>query len=347
MRLITDNDGIDILRGSLCQTKSPFIAVDTEFVRQHTFYPELSLVQIAFENECYVIDTLTPHWNAKQLRDILFQDYLTLVFHSCRQDLEIFFHLYKALPQCLFDTQIAAIFMGLGETMSYDRLVKHYLNLTIDKSQQHTDWLRRPLCFKQIQYAARDVIYLADIYPRMIADLKKTGRFDWALAEMKSLSNPSLLSVMTSTRLSRMGVSRNHYGLASALLAFRDRHASILNMNRARFLSDKTLSTMTAFRDIHKLRDFALRTTHLEQWGLIESLLETFENHKNSEDTSSPMSLKQQKELAELRRKRDERAAVLNLPPHFLASTSDLRTSILSGTGRLLTTWRKEALEVF
>jgi ribonuclease D len=216
MHILTHD--IDAINEHLNRTKSPYIAMDTEFVRQKTFYPELALIQMAFEGECYIIDALAQTWNPRIVRDIIFQDFLTLVFHSCRQDMEIFFHLYKDLPKHVFDTQIAALFIGLSNSLSYEALVKHYLQLDIDKSQQHTDWLKRPLDYAQVEYAAKDVIYLADIYPQMVQDLKKHNRLEWALDEMRSLSRPSLFSVITPARLTRMGIPRKHYGLAKALI---------------------------------------------------------------------------------------------------------------------------------
>ncbi|MBX9977618.1 MAG: hypothetical protein K2X98_05185 [Alphaproteobacteria bacterium] len=346
MHILTHD--IEAIHDHLNRTKSPYIAMDTEFVRQKTFYPELALIQMAFEGECYLIDALAHTWNPHFVKDIIFQDFLTLVFHSCRQDMEIFFHLYKDLPKYVFDTQIAAIFLGLSSALSYEALVKHYLQLDIDKSQQHTDWLKRPLDYEQVEYAAKDVIYLADIYPKMLQDLKNCDRFEWALDEMRSLSRPSLFSVITPARLTRMGIARKHYGLAKGLFIFRDNHASALNINRSRFLSDKTLATMVTFRDEDKLRDFVLRTTSLESMGLLEAFMDTFHQYKDVDELSPVpvLTAKQQKNLTELKKHRDERGVALDLPANFLASSDDLREYIVSHTGRLATTWRKQVLSL-
>ncbi len=323
----------------------------TEFIRQKTFYPELCLIQIAFDNTCAIVDTLSPTWHPKTLKPFIFEDFLTLVFHSCRQDLEVLFHLYKELPSYIFDTQIAAVFLGLsthlGSSLSYHDLVKHYLGLSIDKSQQHTDWMRRPLAFEQVKYAAEDVVYLADIYPMILSDLDHHGRLKWALDEMRSLSSPDSITSSTPSRLSRMGIYKKNYAWAKALFAFQHKHASRLNMNRSRFLSDKAITAMSLCQSKEKLIDFAKRATSLEAYNLLEELCDVFDHTKDQKDDdplAMPLTTSQQKTLSELRKHSEKCAKELNLPPSFLANAEDLRLYVLQKKGRLLTTWRKEAL---
>ncbi|MDH4275642.1 MAG: ribonuclease D, partial [Gammaproteobacteria bacterium] len=154
----------------VCQqlASSPFLAVDTEFVREYNYYPQLCLIQVASADFVVCIDPmggldLTP------LRDILYAPQTVKVMHAAHQDLEAFYHLWSALPQPLFDTQVAAAFLGLGEQIGYAGLVKHFLHLDIDKSQTRTDWRKRPFTQKQLQYAADDVRHLARIYPEVCA----------------------------------------------------------------------------------------------------------------------------------------------------------------------------------
>jgi ribonuclease D len=183
-----DND--DALH-NLCEalSHSQWLAVDTEFHREKTYYPELCLIQVANESiiaciDPYAIQDLTP------IFDLFYEEYMTLVFHAARQDLELFFMQREVLPPHIFDTQLAASVLGYGDQIGYGNLVKQCLNVELDKSQSRTDWRQRPLSEAQIHYAADDVRYLRELYPLLLTQLEEKSRLDWLTEDFDVLSAP-------------------------------------------------------------------------------------------------------------------------------------------------------------
>ncbi len=175
----------------LCQqlSQSEFVTVDTEFVREQTYYPQLALIQIADQQtiaciDPLAIDDLTP------LKQLFRNPAVTKVFHAAGQDMEIFYLIFGELPQPLFDTQIAATVLGQGEQIGYANLVKEILGVDLDKSHSRTNWLQRPLDPKQISYAEDDVRYLSQLYPLQLTALEAQGRSDWLRDDFASLGNP-------------------------------------------------------------------------------------------------------------------------------------------------------------
>jgi len=172
----------------VCQQarQNEFVAVDTEFMRQNTYYADLCLVQIGFGDEAYCIDVLEIE-DLTPLADLLADESVIKVFHSCRQDFEVLYQRLGVLPKPLFDTQIAAAFCGYDAQAGYARLVMDELEVELDKSQTRTDWSRRPLSEKQICYAAEDVIYLVKLYSIMLERLEDQGKHGWYLDENETL----------------------------------------------------------------------------------------------------------------------------------------------------------------
>lgn len=177
----------------LCEEiqQEPWIALDTEFLREKTYYPKFCLLQIAAPGwvacvDPLSIDDLTP------LFDAIYNPGIVKVLHSCRQDLEIFYQITGRIPEPIFDTQIAAPLLGLQENPGYAMLVSTFLNVNLSKAHTRTDWTQRPLSQDQIQYAADDVIYLCKIYTMMCEQLEKLGRLDWLESDFASLNNPEL-----------------------------------------------------------------------------------------------------------------------------------------------------------
>ncbi|GIR77599.1 MAG: hypothetical protein CM15mP80_02240 [Alphaproteobacteria bacterium] len=152
-----------------------FVAIDTEFMRENTYYPKLCLVQLSAAGTTLCVDPLVPNIDMSALYNLMQNPSIIKVFHAGRQDLEIFVHLTGQVPFPIYDTQIAAMVCGFGDQVGYDRLVQHYTGRTIDKSSRFTNWMERPLTDRQVKYAADDVIYLVEIYPRMLAHLKETN----------------------------------------------------------------------------------------------------------------------------------------------------------------------------
>jgi ribonuclease D len=169
--------------------RSEFVAVDTEFVREQTYYPQVALIQIANDKIIACIDPLTVD-DLAPLKALFANPSVTKVFHAADQDMEIFFLLFGELPQPLFDTQVAATVLGQGEQVGYAKLVKEMLDIELDKSHSRTDWLKRPLDPKQISYAEDDVRYLAQLYPLQLESLAQQNRTDWLADDFAALTNP-------------------------------------------------------------------------------------------------------------------------------------------------------------
>jgi ribonuclease D len=178
---------------ALCERLSTaeFVTVDTEFHRETTFWPLLCLIQIAGPDEAHGIDALADGLDLASLYELFQNPSVVKVFHAARQDLEIFFHLAGIIPTPLFDSQVAAMVCGFGESAGYETLVSKLTPARVDKSQRFTDWSRRPLTDKQLTYALADVTHLRDIYVRLNADLEKSGRTPWVADEMEILLNPA------------------------------------------------------------------------------------------------------------------------------------------------------------
>ena len=221
-----------------------FVAVDTEFMRETTYYPKLCLVQLSAVGKTFCIDPLAPDLDLSPLHGLMQNPSIMKVFHAGRQDLEIFVHLTGQVPFPIYDTQIAAMVCGLGDQVGYDRLVQHYTGQTIDKSSRFTNWMERPLTNRQIKYAADDVIYLAEIYPRMLAQLVKTNRTDWVESEIASLSALSLYVQNPETiwkRLKFRGGKPSMINRLAKLAQWREIEAQKRDVPRSRLLRDDTL----------------------------------------------------------------------------------------------------------
>lgn len=346
MDFINQQEGLQRSIRILHEDSQSYLACDTEFIRQKTFYPELCLMQFGTSNHCFLIDALA--FEPSQMAALFFDHTKTFVFHSCKQDLEIIYHLYGRLPLFVFDTQIASAFLGLGESISYEGLVQHYLNTPLDKTQQYTDWKARPLSEKQLAYAADDVIFLTKIYPLILKDLQIRGYLEWALEDMIPLSKTSTFEEIPLSRIHRLNISKKHYAHAKTLFEFREIHAKRLNINRNQFFSDKAIESLVKLQDPLELESYA--QTHLPllvKQNLIEELIHIL-LHTHLEDVPSPkkMTDSQQKELSFLQNKRDTLADELHFPRSLLATSSDLRQHILYQNGRIQETWRKKILEL-
>src|SRR6516225_8663829 len=164
----------------------PFVTVDTEFLRETTYYPLLCVAQMASPKEAVVIDALAPGIDLAPFFDLMADEKVMKVFHAARQDIEIVWHRAKLIPHPIFDTQVAAMVLGYGDSISYDQLVQRITGDSLDKSHRFTDWTRRPLSEPQLRYAISDVTHLRDVYLKLVDNLKARGRIDWMREEMKA-----------------------------------------------------------------------------------------------------------------------------------------------------------------
>src|SRR5438874_13397788 len=170
--------------------KHDFITVDTEFLRETTYFPILCVAQLASSDEAVVIDALAEGIDLTPFFKLMANEKVLKVFHAARQDIEIVWHRAKMIPHPVFDTQVAAMVLGHGDSISYDQLVQRITGDTLDKSNRFTDWTRRPLSTAQATYAISDVTHLRDVYTALVADLGRRGRTDWMAVEVGVLRSP-------------------------------------------------------------------------------------------------------------------------------------------------------------
>jgi ribonuclease D len=241
MTPITTNDALI----SFCEQLSTatFIAVDTEFMRETTYWPKLCLIQAASTDHAANIDPLAEGLDLTPFLDLLRDPKITKVFHAARQDVEIFFRL-GAMPTPMFDTQVAAMAAGFGDQVSYDSLVRQMLKQDLDKGSRFTDWSRRPLSEAQLIYALGDVTHLAALYPRLRERLQRDGRLDWVTQEMAHLIDPALYDTTPENawkRLKPKKYSAKYLATFQAVATWRERAAQERDQPRGRILKDDAI----------------------------------------------------------------------------------------------------------
>src|SRR5450432_1505976 len=170
--------------------KYPYVTVDTEFQRETTYYPKLCIAQIASSDEAVVVDALAEGIDLTPFYDLMADEKVIKVFHAARQDIEICWHAAQVIPTPLVDTQVAAMVLGYGDSISYEQLVQRITGDALDKSHRFTDWSRRPLTAAQLKYAVSDVTHLRDVYKALAADVAKRKRDEWVDEEMRVLTSP-------------------------------------------------------------------------------------------------------------------------------------------------------------
>jgi ribonuclease D len=244
--MITDNAALE----AFCQRLSdaPFIAVDTEFMRETTYWPMLCLVQVASPNEAAAIDPLAPGLDLAPLLALLGDSRIIKVFHAARQDVEIFHNLGQ-IPQPLFDTQVAAMAAGFGEQIAYDALVRQLLRIELDKSSRFTDWSRRPLSDAQLKYALADVVHLAALYPKLRDRLVRDKRIAWVEDEMAALVDPVAYDMDPDRawkRLKPRKFTPRYLAAFKGVAAWRERTAQQRDQPRGRILKDEAIDELAS-----------------------------------------------------------------------------------------------------
>ncbi len=245
--LITDTDTLVALCERLMT--EPYVTIDTEFMRERTYYPELCVVQLAGEIDVAIVDAQAPGIDLSPLGLLLADSNVVKVFHAARQDVEIFLELFGSVPTPIFDTQVAAMVAGFGDQVGYDALVSSLTGGQIDKAHRFSDWSVRPLSPAQVTYAAADVTYLRHVYERLRERLARDGRLDWVAEEMAVLALPGTYrpdpEVMWERLRPRTG-NRRMLGLLRAAAAWREREAQRVNIPRQRLLKDESLLEIAA-----------------------------------------------------------------------------------------------------
>ena len=242
MHLVTSTSHL----AQICQrlVTAEFITVDTEFMREQTFWPELCLVQIASDTVEAVVDPLAAGIELAPFYELMANPGVTKVFHAARQDIEIMYSEAGLIPAPIFDTQVAASVCGYGDSVSYVNLVKDITGQDIDKSSRFTDWSRRPLTDKQLVYALGDVTHLRDVYRHLKTKLDATGRTSWLSEEMADLTHPETYETRPEDAWKRLKMrtkNRKSFGVLIELAAWRERIAQAQNVPRSRVLRDEAL----------------------------------------------------------------------------------------------------------
>ena len=245
--LIADTDALRAACERLAREE--FVTVDTEFMRERTYWPVLCVVQLAGAGEVLVVDAEAPGIDLAPIDALMADTAVTKVFHAARQDLEIFLHLFGRLPEPLFDTQVAAMVAGYGDQVGYDSLVSSLTGGQIDKAHRFSDWSARPLSAAQVAYAAADVTHLREVYDKLRARLEREGRLDWVREEMAILSvsetfRPDPERIWERLR-PRTG-NRRMLGILREVAAWREREAQRVDIPRGRLLKDESLLELAA-----------------------------------------------------------------------------------------------------
>lgn len=226
----------------------PFITVDTEFMRETTYWPRLCLIQAASATDAAIIDPMADGLDLEPFLDLLRDPKIIKVFHAARQDTEIFVKL-GAMPKPMFDTQVAAMAAGFGDQVSYEALVRQMLRQEVDKGSRFTDWARRPLSDAQLVYALGDVTHLAALYPKLRDRLQKDGRLSWVMAEMEDLTDPALYDTDPEKawkRLKPKKYSAKYLAAFVATAVWRERAAQERDQPRGRILKDDAIDEIAA-----------------------------------------------------------------------------------------------------
>jgi len=252
--------------------RHPFVTVDTEFLRETTYYPLLCVAQLASTDEAVVVDALAEGIDLSPFFALMIDEKVVKVFHAARQDIEIVWNLAKKIPHPIFDTQVAAMVLGYGDSISYDQLVQRITGDVLDKSHRFTDWTRRPLSDAQLTYAVSDVTHLRDVYLKLADDLAKRGRTQWVDAEMNVLTSPATYRMEPENAWERLK-SRVRKPRELAILievaAWREREAQARDVPRGRVIKDDAIG------------DIAVQApTTIERLGNLRSLPKGFERSR-------------------------------------------------------------------
>jgi len=247
MRIVTTTADLKALCADLAS--APYIALDTEFMRDQTYWPKLCLIQVAAPGQAAIIDPLADGVDLAPFYELIKSPHIVKVLHASRQDIEIFQQQGGVIPNPLFDSQVAAMVCGFGDAASYETLARRIAGVEIDKSSRFTDWSRRPLTNKQLEYALADVTHLCTIYETLDAELKRTHRESWVAEEIEALKNSELYALDPANawkRLKARTSSKRFIAQLAAIAAWREREAQTRDIPRNRVLKDEALLEIAA-----------------------------------------------------------------------------------------------------
>lgn len=318
-------------------SREKFITVDTEFLREKTYFSKLCLIQVSGpDKQAQAIDPLVEGLDLNPLFDLLFDENITKIFHAGRQDLEIIFNLTGKVVQPLFDTQIAAMVCGYGDQVGYERLVREVLDVQIDKSAQYTDWSRRPLSKRQINYALGDVTHLCDLYHHLLAELEERGRTDWVFQEEEILLAPETYQNPIDQAYKRIK-TRNPKPKTLAILrelaAWREKRAQKKDIPRGWVMRDDTLADMAAQapNSVEALKKIRNMSADLANGHVGQALLEAIQTALKSPADTWPKVKKKKAPNATVSARIDIlkmlvkiQAAIHDVAPKLIISNGDI-----------------------
>ncbi len=290
MDLITTTADLAAVCGRLA--RHPFVTVDTEFLRETTYFPQLCVLQIASVEESAVIDALAEGLDLAPFFALMANEKVLKVFHAARQDIEIIWHLAGIVPAPVFDTQVAAMVLGYGDSIAYDQLVERITGHRPDKTHRFTDWSSRPLSEAQIHYAEGDVTHLRDVFVALDADLKKRGRSDWVSEEMEILTSPKTYDADPARAWERLKTrvrKPKELAILMEVAAWREREAQTRNVPRSRVLKDDAIGDIATHAP-----------TSIERLAGLRSLPKGFERSKWGADILEAVQRGLARDLREL-----------------------------------------------
>ena len=337
-------------------SRDSFLAIDTEFMRERTYYPQLCLIQIAGKDEAVTVDALATEINLNPILDLMANHKIIKVFHACRQDMEIFFNLNRRIPFPVFDTQIGAMVCGYGESVGYDKLVRQITGVQIDKSSRFTDWSHRPLSKQQLNYALSDVTHLRTVYESLLNQLEKNGRINWLNEEFQNVLNPKTYDIPLDQIWKRLKIKNGRPKfliLVRELCAFREKEAQSRNIPRNRVIRDDVLLDIaarspTSSVDLAKVRSLS---TQFAEGRLGKSILRVVAEASNIPESDAP-------QLEKLNKTKPQKPALIellkvllkhksednNVAQKLIASTADLEAIAENDNANVLALngWRKD-----
>mgnify|MGYP001208584395 FL=1 len=337
-------------------SRDSFLAIDTEFMRERTYYPQLCLIQIAGKDEAVTVDALATKINLNPILDLMANHKIIKVFHACRQDMEIFFNLNRRIPFPVFDTQIGAMVCGYGESVGYDKLVRQITGVQIDKSSRFTDWSHRPLSKQQLNYALSDVTHLRTVYESLLNQLEKNGRINWLNEEFQNVLNPKTYDIPLDQIWKRLKIKNGRPKfliLVRELCAFREKEAQNRNIPRNRVIRDDILLDIAARSprssvDLAKVRSLSAQ---FAEGRLGKSILRVVAEASNIPESDAP-------QLEKLNKPKPQKPALIellkvllkhksednNVAQKLIASTADLEAIAENDNANVLALngWRKD-----
>ena len=335
--------------------KSPFVAVDTEFMRETTFWPILCLIQMAGPDLEIIVDPQAPGIDLAPFHALMMNDAVVKVFHAARQDIEIVFAQTGRVPKPVFDTQVAAMVCGFNESVSYVNLVKKVTGVDLDKSSRFTDWSRRPLTPGQLTYALADVTHLRDVYHFLVAEMKAAKRTDWVAEEMAELTQTTTYQTLPEDAWKRLKLrvkNRKALAILIELAAWRERLAQSQNVPRGRILRDEALfdianqgpSTADKLSELRTLSDGFARSSRAKE--ILDAVKRGTERDPKTVpplDIPAPMSAEANATVELLKVLLKAAAARHRVAPRLIADTDELEqiASEAAPAVRTLSGWRR------